>query len=85
VQPRVIYVHCNVALDDWDTANFDFGLKMGQLRMGAPCRSERLAKYNQLLRIEEELDASAMYSGAAFRRPKYTRRGVTHSAHAAHV
>lgn len=36
---------------------------------GAPCRSERLAKYNQLLRIEEELGASAIYSGIAFRLP----------------
>jgi len=44
-------------------------LKTGQIKTGAPCRSERLAKYNQLLRIEEELGASAIYAGAAFRMP----------------
>ncbi|PHT70698.1 Enolase [Capsicum annuum] len=38
----------------------------GQIKTGAPCRSERLAKYNQLLRIEEELGADA---GASFRAP----------------
>jgi enolase len=35
----------------------------GQIKTGAPCRGERLAKYNQLLRIEEELGAKALYSG----------------------
>lgn len=41
----------------------------GQTKTGAPCRGERLAKYNQLLRIEEELGASARYAGRApFRR-----------------
>ena len=40
-----------------------------QIKTGAPCRSERLAKYNQLLRIEEELGASAMYTGEAYRLP----------------
>ncbi len=44
-------------------------LKTGQIKTGAPCRSERLAKYNQLLRIEEELGAKAKYAGAHFRRP----------------
>jgi enolase len=38
--------------------------------IGAPCRSERLAKYNQLLRIEEELGANAKYAGAQFRFPQ---------------
>ena len=32
-------------------------------RTGAPCRSDRVAKYNQLLRIEEELDTAAQYAG----------------------
>ena len=40
-----------------------------QIKTGAPCRSERLAKYNQLLRIEEELGASAKYAGKNFRNP----------------
>lgn len=41
----------------------------GQIKTGAPCRSERLAKYNQLLRIEEELGDAAVYAGAKFRAP----------------
>ncbi|KAJ3353962.1 hypothetical protein GGF32_002727 [Allomyces javanicus] len=43
---------------------------VGQIKTGAPCRSERLAKYNQLLRIEEELGAHAVYAGEHFRHPK---------------
>jgi|TARA_B100000405_G_scaffold248171_1_gene181661 enolase len=43
------------------------GLKTGQIKTGAPCRSERLAKYNQLLRIEDELGDAATYAGEAFR------------------
>ncbi|RMX53047.1 hypothetical protein pdam_00014587 [Pocillopora damicornis] len=39
------------------------------IKTGAPCRSERLAKYNQLLRIEEELGAGAKYAGEKFRKP----------------
>ncbi|CAG9336116.1 unnamed protein product [Blepharisma stoltei] len=46
------------------------GLGAGQIKAGAPCRSERLAKYNQLLRIEEELGARGKYAGEAFRTPK---------------
>jgi hypothetical protein len=47
----------------------------GQLKTGAPARSERVAKYNQLLRIEEELDDSARYAGAgAF--PRYGAASV---------
>jgi enolase len=40
------------------------------VKTGAPCRSERLAKYNQLLRIEEELGPSAKFAGVNFRYPK---------------
>jgi len=36
---------------------------MGQIKTGAPARSDRVAKYNQLLRIEEELGSSARYAG----------------------
>ncbi|XP_018328188.1 enolase-like [Agrilus planipennis] len=45
------------------------GLKCGQLKGGAPSRSERMAKYNQLLRIEEELGPYATYAGKAFQNP----------------
>ena len=39
-------------------ADLAVGLGTGQIKTGAPCRSERLAKYNQLLRIEEELGSA---------------------------
>jgi enolase len=49
-------------------ADFAVATQAGQLKTGAPCRGERLAKYNQLLRIEEELGSAARYSGlGAFR------------------
>ena len=47
------------------------GLCTGQIKTGAPCRSERLAKYNQLLRIEEELGSKASYAGKDYRAPKW--------------
>ena len=50
-------------------ADFTVATSAGQLKTGAPCRGERVAKYNQLLRIEEELGAQARYAGATpFRR-----------------
>ncbi|MHB0876578.1 MAG: phosphopyruvate hydratase, partial [Anaerolineae bacterium] len=39
------------------------GLNAGQIKTGAPARTDRVAKYNQLLRIEEELGDSAVYAG----------------------
>ncbi|EGV92969.1 Alpha-enolase [Cricetulus griseus] len=45
------------------------GLCTGQIKTGAPCRSERLAKYNQILRIEEELGSKAKFAGRCFRNP----------------
>merc|ERR1712187_437332 len=53
--------------EDSFIADLVVGLRTGEIKTGAPCRSERLAKYNQLLRIEEELGASAIYAGASFR------------------
>ncbi len=53
-----------------DTAIADLAVAMGtcQIKTGAPCRSERVAKYNQLLRIEEQLGGASVYSGMeAFR------------------
>jgi enolase len=47
------------------------GLCTGQIKTGAPCRSERLSKYNQLLRIEEELGSEAVYAGGSFRKPAW--------------
>ena len=44
-------------------ADLVVAMNCGQLKSGAPCRSERVAKYNQLLRIEELLDDAARYAG----------------------
>jgi enolase len=43
------------------------GLGTGEIKSGAPCRSDRLAKYNQILRIEEELGSKVVYAGSHFR------------------
>jgi enolase len=43
------------------------GLGTGEIKSGAPCRSDRLAKYNQIIRIEEELGSKSVYAGHNFR------------------
>jgi enolase len=54
-------------------ADLTVGLATGHLKTGAPCRGERVEKYNQLLRIEESLGAAAVYAGRrAFVRPRIT-------------
>ncbi len=50
-------------------ADLVVGLNAGQIKTGAPVRSERTAKYNRLLQIEEELGATAKYAGRNFRQP----------------
>merc|ERR1712070_458620 len=55
--------------EDSFIADLVVGLRTGQIKTGAPCRSERLAKYNQLLRIEEESGPKAVYAGQNFRLP----------------
>ncbi|XP_020107702.1 cytosolic enolase 3 isoform X2 [Ananas comosus] len=55
--------------DDSFIADLAVGLGAGQMKSGAPCRGERLAKYNQLLRIEEELGSEAVYAGENWRSP----------------
>ena len=45
------------------------GLGTGEIKSGAPRRSDRLAKYNQILRIEEELGSRAVFAGSKFRDP----------------
>ena len=54
------------------------GLCTGQIKTGAPCRSERLAKYNQLLRIQEELGSAAVYAGQSFREPVWMAQLVSY-------
>lgn len=53
--------------EDSFIADLSVGLATGQIKAGAPCRGERLAKYNQLLRIEEELGDQAVYAGESWR------------------
>eukprot|EP00004_Rigifila_ramosa_P000265 TRINITY_DN102_c0_g1_i1.p2 TRINITY_DN102_c0_g1~~TRINITY_DN102_c0_g1_i1.p2 ORF type:complete len:448 (-),score=124.52 TRINITY_DN102_c0_g1_i1:71-1381(-) len=65
----VMVSHRSGETEDTFIADLVVGLCTGQIKTGAPCRSERLAKYNQLLRIEEELGAAAVYPGAQFRKP----------------
>jgi len=65
----VMVSHRSGETEDAFIADLVVGLCAGQIKTGAPCRSERLAKYNQLLRIEEELGASAKYAGCNFRHP----------------
>lgn len=65
----VMTSHRSGETEDTFIADLAVGLATGQIKTGAPCRSERLAKYNQLLRIEEELGDAAVYAGASFRQP----------------
>jgi len=63
----VMVSHRSGETEDSFIADLVVGLRTGQIKTGAPCRSERLAKYNQLLRIEEELGSSSRYAGKDFR------------------
>jgi enolase len=63
----VMASHRSGETEDTFIADLCVGLSTGQIKTGAPCRSERLAKYNQLLRIEEEMGADAHYAGADLR------------------
>lgn len=65
----VMVSHRSGETEDTFIADLVVGLGTGEIKTGAPCRSERLAKYNQLVRIEEELGAAAVYAGAKFRNP----------------
>jgi len=67
----VMTSHRSGETEDNYIADLAVGLCTGQIKTGAPCRSERLAKYNQLLRIEEELGANAKYAGNTFRAPAW--------------
>lgn len=65
----VMTSHRSGETEDSYIADLAVGLSTGQIKTGAPCRSERLAKYNQLLRIEEQLGSKAKYAGEQFRTP----------------
>ncbi len=55
--------HRSGETEDTTIADLSVACNTGQIKTGAPCRSDRVAKYNQLLRIEEELDTQAVYAG----------------------
>ncbi len=57
--------HRSGETEDTTIADLAVATNCGQIKTGAPARSERVAKYNQLLRIEEELDSQALYAGAS--------------------
>lgn len=69
--------HRSGETEDTYIADIAVGLCAGQIKTGAPCRSERLAKYNQLLRIEAELGAeNTIYPGANFRTTDWMGQNV---------
>jgi len=55
--------HRSGETEDATIADLSVALNTGQIKTGAPCRSDRVAKYNQLLRIEQELEEQAVYAG----------------------
>lgn len=62
----VMVSHRSGETEDTFIADLSVGLRSGQIKTGAPARSERLAKLNQILRIEEELGDKAVYAGKDF-------------------
>ncbi|KAL6050921.1 phosphopyruvate hydratase eno2 [Balamuthia mandrillaris] len=67
----VMVSHRSGETEDTFIADLVVGLGTGQIKTGAPCRSERVAKYNQLLRIEEELGEAARFAGENWRHPQH--------------
>ena len=60
---RAVTSHRSGETEDATIADLSVAIHMGQIKTGAPARSDRVAKYNQLLRIEDELGESARYAG----------------------
>merc|ERR1739843_84417 len=60
--------HRSGETEDSFIADLVVGLRTGEIKTGAPCRSERLAKYNQIMRIEEKLGDKAIFAGEKFRK-----------------
>ena len=65
----VMVSHRSGETEDHFIADLVVGLATGQIKTGAPCRSERTCKYNRLMRIEEELGDKCVYAGEHFRYP----------------
>jgi enolase len=68
---RAVTSHRSGETEDSTIADLSVALNMGQIKTGAPARSDRVAKYNQLLRIEAELGDSAAYAGWGAIRQQY--------------
>ena len=64
----VVISHRSGETEDTFIADLAVATNAGQIKTGSLSRSDRLAKYNQLLRIEEELDRTALYAGASILR-----------------
>ncbi|MEZ5979945.1 MAG: phosphopyruvate hydratase [Planctomycetota bacterium] len=62
---RCVVSHRSGETEDATIADLAVATNAGQIKTGAPCRSDRVAKYNQLLRIEEDLDVAAEYGAQA--------------------
>ncbi len=61
---KTVISHRSGETEDTFIADLAVAVNSGQIKTGAPCRTERVAKYNQLLRIEEDLGAAAVFAGA---------------------
>ena len=62
---RCMMSHRSGETEDTTIADLAVATNCGQIKSGAPARTDRVAKYNQLLRIEEDLDDAARYAGAS--------------------
>ncbi len=72
---RCVMSHRSGETEDTTISDLAVATDCGQIKAGAPARSERVAKYNQLLRLEEELDEAARFAGAAAF-PRFQLRGA---------
>jgi enolase len=76
----VVVSHRSGETEDTTIADLAVGVSAGQIKTGAPARSERVAKYNRLLRIEEMLGAGAKYAGKRVLEQKAKSRSAVRSA-----
>ena len=67
----VMVSHRSGETEDSFIGDLVVGLGTGEIKSGAPCRSDRLAKYNQIIRIEEELAGKSVFAGKHFRHPTH--------------
>ncbi|MGN0140996.1 MAG: phosphopyruvate hydratase [Roseburia sp.] len=76
---RTVISHRSGETEDAFIADLAVAVNAGQIKTGAPCRGERTAKYNQLLRIEEELGAQAEFIGTSFMGCRYFPEAQEHA------